>query len=310
MQNKYNYIFGPVPSRRLGWSLGVDIIPLKTCSQNCRYCQLGMNGKLTSQRKEYVNINNVLEDLERKLAEKVKIDYITISGSGEPTLNSGIGRLIAGIKRLTSIPIVVITNGTLLWDADVRRDLTLADVVMPSLDAPDQQTFELINKPDAGITFDMLLDGLMKFRKEFDGEYWLEVFLLDGLNTSAKQIEGFKQLISEIKPDRIQLNTAVRPVTDQSAKMVTEEEMKHIADILGDRTEVIASFSGKKEIISDNVSDTIILQTLKRRPCTIEGLSVSLGVNANAVVKIIDALLKEGLIISEQKPAGTFYKPA
>jgi wyosine [tRNA(Phe)-imidazoG37] synthetase (radical SAM superfamily) len=305
---KYKYIYGPVPSRRLGWSLGLDIIPLKTCSQNCRYCQLGMNSDVTIKRQEYVDISLVLKELERKLAEDVKIDRITISGSGEPTLNSGIGRLITGIKALTDIPMVVITNGSLLWDPQVRKELLAADTVMPSLDAVDQATFEMVNQPHKSITFEKHLEGLIKFRQEYSGQYWLEVFLLEGLNTSDQQIEAFAEHISRINPDRVQLNTAVRPVTDPAAKTVPQEKMNEIAKRLGGKAEVIAAFSKQNAGQSHYTSRSDVLETLKRRPCTIEGLSKSLDVNASVISKIISSLSEEKLIIAEQREEGIFYK--
>ena len=169
MPGKYKYLFGPVPSRRLGLSLGVDIVPLKTCSQNCIYCQLGMNGSQTTKRSEYVPVHAVLEELRQRLTEGLNADYITLSGSGEPTLHSKITSIIKGIKELTDIPVALITNGTLFTNPRVRAACLNADVVLPSLDAGDEQTFTKINRPHTDIKFVDFVDGLCKFRKSIGG---------------------------------------------------------------------------------------------------------------------------------------------
>ncbi|MGE4565096.1 MAG: radical SAM protein, partial [Victivallaceae bacterium] len=175
-----NYIFGPVPSRRLGRSLGIDLIPYKICSYDCIYCQLGRTTTKTMTRREYLPIDEIIAGIERKLKETCEFDYITLSGSGEPTLHSGLGVLIEAIKKLTRKPLAVITNGSLLKDAAVRAELMAADVVMPSLDAGTQEYFETVNRPCPGLLLDDVVDGLAHFSREFKGKLWLEVFLLGG----------------------------------------------------------------------------------------------------------------------------------
>ncbi|MHC4423584.1 MAG: radical SAM protein, partial [Planctomycetota bacterium] len=188
MAEEKKYVFGPVPSRRLGRSLGVDIVPFKVCTLDCVYCQLGSTINKTIERKEYIPIEPVLAELKDRLDGGLQADFITVSGSGEPTLNSRLGELIDGIKKITDIPVAILTNGTLLYRGDVRADCAKADVVVPSLDAGDEETFRKINHPCSDISIEKLVSGLCAFRKEFAGQIWLEVFLAEDLNTNAEQI--------------------------------------------------------------------------------------------------------------------------
>ena len=236
----YKYLFGPVPSRRLGRSLGVDIIPLKTCTQNCIYCQLGKDAPQTAERADYVSISDVLDELSRKIEEGLAADTITISGSGEPTLHVGLGDLIDGIHRLTDIPVAVITNSTLLYRADVRRDCAKADIVLPSLDAADAETFEAMNHPHPNLSFEELTVGLCRFAHEYHDKLWLEVFFCEGVNTDEASVGHFKELVGRIAPEKVQINTSVRPTVHSSAARVAEEKLHAIAEKLGDHVEVIA----------------------------------------------------------------------
>ena len=182
MNDKFKHVFGPVPSRRLGRSLGVDLVPLKVCSYDCIYCQLGRTTCKTVGRKEWVSMDAVLDELKRKLA--CRPDYITLSGSGEPTLHSRLGEIIEHIQAMTKVPVAVLTNGSWLWQRGVREALTLADVVMPSLDAGDELLFQAVNRPHPEITFEKLVSGLEQFRREFSGQYWPEVLLLAAVRTA------------------------------------------------------------------------------------------------------------------------------
>ena len=307
MTDNYKYVFGPVPSRRLGYSLGVDIIPFKTCTQNCLYCQLVKDAPTTTQIKPYVPIEPVFEEIKRKLDSGVHADYITISGSGEPTLNSRIGQLIDMIKQITDIPVSVITNGTLLWNPQVRENLKNADLVMHSLDAGDEEVFRKINKPDPSITFDMLISGLIEFRREFKGQIWLEIFMIDGYNTDDIQLARIHDLVAKINPDRVQLNTAVRPTAAAGVSLVEPMKLHAIAKKIGHNAEVIADFS--KAGIEENIDDLerAILDTLKRRPCSIDDLTAGLGANRNEISKYISILLDAGKINSQTRDTGTYY---
>ena len=199
---KYKYLFGPVPSRRLGRSLGVDIVPLKICSQNCIYCQLGVNAETTIDRRQYVDINEVLVELKSVVDEGLDADYITLTCSGEPTLNSRIGDLIDGIREITDIPIAILTNANLFFDPQVRAACCKADVVSPSLDAGDTESFKKMNRPHESINFDTFVEGLYKFRDEYKGQIWLEVFFCQGVNTDDEQVGKMREIIERIAPQR------------------------------------------------------------------------------------------------------------
>ena len=298
--SKYKYLFGPVPSRRLGRSLGVDIIPLKVCSQNCIYCQLGVNADTKVERAEYVDIDDVLRELKDAVDNGLDADFITLTGSGEPTLNSRIGELIDSIKSITNIPIAVLTNGTLLSDPQVRKDCCKADVVMPSLDAGSREMFEKMNKPHESIDFDAFIDGVSQFRKEYNGQIWLEVFFCDGVNTNESDIENVKLVIKRILPDKVQLNTSVRPTVEVDAVRVPKDKLEQIAAKLGGKAEVIADYSKLKNSQTVSVDTDKVTELLKRRPCTLEDLCNGLNAGRNEVVKIISLLDDEGIIHRKQ----------
>ena len=292
---KYKHLFGPVPSRRLGRSLGVDIIPLKTCTQNCIYCQLGKDAPQTLERKEYTPIESVLSELEQKIAVGLEADYITLSGSGEPTLHSQLGELIDNIRKLTDIPIAVITNSTLLSDRGVRQDCCKADVVLPSLDAGDSETFKKMNHPHPDLDFDQFTEGLIQFRAEYSGKLWLEVFFCEGINTDDASVQNIAEQIRRINPDKVQINTSVRPIVHAEAARVSEQRLNEIATHLGQSVEVITDFSKYTENTGKKVDLQIILETLQRRPCTLDDLCAGLGLSKEqlqpALVKL-DALSK------------------
>jgi len=308
MAEEPKYLFGPVPSRRLGLSLGADIIPLKTCTQNCIYCQLGVTGIQTLERKPYVPIEAVLSELKERIAEGLRADYITLSGSGEPTLNSEMGRLIDGIKEITTIPVAVLTNGTLLADPAVRAECAKADVVLPSLDAGDEETFRKINCPHKDIDFSAFVEGLCKFRAQYTGRIWLEVFFCEGINTSDEEVEKMRVLIERIRPDKVQLNTVVRPVADKSVVRVESARLAAIAERLGTNTEVIVDFSGIDSAPNVEVNTEDILQMLRRRPCSLDDICNGLSIHRNEALKYLAHLEAAGLIISQPADDTVFFK--
>lgn len=237
------YIYGPVNSRRLGLSLGISIIPPKTCNFDCLYCQLGRTARLSAVRQEYLKTEEVISELKLWLdnnpSEAKRLDYLTISGSGEPTLNLNIGRLIKEIKRLTAAPVAVITNGALLADPQARRDLMEADLVVPSLDAADEKAFARINRPHAGIKLEQVIEGLAQFRKDFKGKLWLEIMLVKGVNDDIRLIKKLKAAIEKIRPDRIQLNSPVRATAEKNIFPAGRKKLEKIKEILGERCEII-----------------------------------------------------------------------
>jgi len=212
------HIYGPVLSRRLGFSLGVDIIPFKTCTLDCAYCQLGSTRKTVCRRGSWFPPRVILAQIKEAVESGQKIDVITFSGSGEPTLNRDIGRIIRAIKKMTRIPVVVLTNGTLLTRKEVRRDLAAADIVVPSLDAVPGNLFRRVNRPNRALDPEKIIDGLVRFRKEFRGEIWLEIMLIRGVNDSPAHIKALRAAADRIRPERIQLNTVVRPPADTRSR--------------------------------------------------------------------------------------------
>ena len=207
-------------------SLGVDIIPLKVCPLDCLYCQLGKTSHKSIDRRDYVDAQEVLSQLQARIEQGLEADFITIGGSGEPTLNLQFGRIIDGIKGMTDIPVAVLTNGVLFYRQDVRDDCRQADVVLPSLDAADEQTFRRINRPHEGLTIENLIAGLSKFREEFSGRIWLEVLLIEGVNTADEQIAKIRDAIARIRPDKVQLNTAVRPTAESGINKLDAERLR------------------------------------------------------------------------------------
>jgi wyosine [tRNA(Phe)-imidazoG37] synthetase (radical SAM superfamily) len=308
MNHRWKYLFGPVPSRRLGASLGVDIVPLKTCNQNCVYCQLGLHGEATMERRAYVPIAEVLDELRAWLAEGDWADYITISGSGEPTLHSGLDELVRGIRSITNIKIAIITNGTLLQAPQVRRTCCLADVVMPSLDAGDAETFLRINRPHPNLDFDSFVRGLIDFRDQYRGQYWLEVFLIEGLNTSPDQLGKIRAIIERIRPDKIQVNTAVRPTTEPQVQRVEPARLAELAWQLGRRVEVIADFDRAGHRSCSAPDAQAVIEILRRRPCSMEDLSATTGYSPDLLKPILDELVKRNTVRLEMRGDTSYYK--
>lgn len=287
---KTGHIFGPVPSRRLGRSLGIDLVPAKSCIYDCLYCQIGRTTKKTIERKSWVSVDEIITELKDKLSAKP--DFITLSGSGEPTLYSDCGLLIEKIKQITDVPVAVITNGSLLFMLQVRKDLLKADVVMPTLVGGDEETFKKINRPTSEITFDKMLRGLIDFRREFKGKYWLEVFLIEGINDSDEQIDKIKKCIEKIQPDKVQLNTVTRPPSE-NVKPVSKMRLEQIAKRIYKNAEVIADFKTDSKTSDFKIQSDDIIEMLKRRPCSEDDIAAGLNISKIEVLKHIETLLTE-----------------
>jgi len=291
------YIFGPVPSRRLGRSLGVDLVPYKTCTFDCIYCDLGRTTHKTTSRQSYVTSGEIKKELELTLPTlDKKPDFITLSGSGEPTLNNNIGDLVRGVKEITSIPVAVLTNSSLLSLEEVRKDLLQADLVLPSLDAITPALFEYINRPAPSLKIEEVISGLIQFRKQYRGQIWLEVLFCRGVNDGKEEIEKLKEVIERIQPDRVQLNTSVRPPAEDFAFPLTLGQLEEIRKTLGDKAEIIPEFTAPLGEEFNSVKDTEILNLIRRRPCTTEDISKALGLRIDEVVKHLDHLRKTGAI--------------
>lgn len=307
----HKYLFGPVPSRRLGMSLGIDLVPHKVCSLDCVYCEVGKTTKLTNQRLEYIPYDKVVEELKQFMSSNPTIDFMTFSGSGEPTLNSRIGDVLTFVKtEYPDVKTAVLTNGTLLWDKNVRKELLKADVILPSLDAASKEVFEKINRPSPDISFDDYIQGLINLRNEYEGEIWLEILFLKGYNDSEAELVKLKEIIEKIQPDSIQLNTLDRPGTLGALTPLSKEELQKITHFWGlPNTMIIASANKRKELESYHGDvESAILETIARRPCTLDDLHSILGMHVNEINKYLSTLETEGKIVTNNLERGTFYQ--
>lgn len=301
------HLFGPVPSRRLGRSLGVDLIPPKTCPYDCIYCEVGPTTHQTCRRFSYRT-----DAIIRELADYLKSpgprpDVITLAGSGEPTLNLGLGRIIEAIKGMAEIPVAVLTNGALLYLPEVRRELAGADVVLPSLDAAREETYGAVNRPLPELTLKSLLEGLTSFRQEYRGQIWLEVMLLKGINDTEPELTLLRRALTKIGPDKIQLNTAVRPVVAAAARPLDQGEMEAAAAFLGGPVEVIASFN-RADIAGGQYQDEDVVEMLSRRPMTAPDLAKALGLPLGQVEARLKRLAESGRISFNQYHDREFYR--
>ncbi len=301
-------VFGPVPSRRLGFSLGIDTVPYKTCSLDCIYCQVGRTTNKTIERKEYISCDDILPEIEKiLLKQKERIDYITFSGSGEPTLNSRMKTMINSIKKLASIPIAVLTNGTLLFQPETREELMEADLVIPSLDAVSEEVFKKVNRPHHSLRIDKIIDGLSDFSQEFKGKIWLEIMIVKGTNDSPQEIKRMAGAIETIELDKIQLNTVVRPPAEEFAQPVNLENLKKIKRTLGEKCEIIAGFERpNQEFYSEDIQKGI-LTMVKRRPVTLLDISRSSGIHQNEAIKYLNILEKEDQISTKVYREKRYY---
>jgi wyosine [tRNA(Phe)-imidazoG37] synthetase (radical SAM superfamily) len=294
---KNQYLYGPVPSRRLGRSLGIDLVPHKICTYDCIYCQIGKTTEKTLSRKEHVPVKEIMEEVERFLKEETSsIDYLSLTGSGEPTLHSGIRSVIEGIKTITSIPVVVLTNGSLLYEEEVRQDLLRADIVLPSLDAVSSEVFMKINRPRPGFFIEKVIEGLVEFRKVYKGQIWLEILFCKGVNDSKEELLRMKKVIDRIRPDHIHLNTVVRPPSEKWAVPLNQKEMEEIRAFLGDKASIISEFDRHPPVLSERDIQEEILKILKRRPLSLKDLSKGMGIQANEIEKYIQPLVAQGKI--------------
>jgi wyosine [tRNA(Phe)-imidazoG37] synthetase (radical SAM superfamily) len=302
------HVFGPVPSRRLGRSLGVDLTPRKVCSFDCIYCQVGRTTRKTTEREQFMAASDIIAEVRAKLKTVPRPDYITLSGSGEPTLHAGIGEIIDGIRRITDVPVAVMTNGSLFYDPEVRRACLHADLILPTLDAGDEETFQAINRPAGGLTLARVAEGLVALRREYPGRIWLEVFLVEGVNSSPEQVRKIGAIAERIRPDRIQLNTAVRPTAEPGVKALSEAALAELAKLLGPKAEVIADFRSTDEKPAFESRGGEVLDMIRRRPVTAADIAAGLGIPPETAAARVRDLLARNLITTERRGGKDFYR--
>ncbi|MGC8641911.1 MAG: radical SAM protein [Isosphaeraceae bacterium] len=255
------YVFGPVPSRRLGQSLGIDPVPLKTCNWNCVYCQLGRTSHPINERRDYIPPDEIVAEVKEALDRHgpAAIDWVTFVGSGETTLHASLGSMIRRVKSLTSLPVAVITNGSLLKLPEVRRELLMADAVLPTLDAGSDLLYRKINRPLAELSFTSLVDGLIAFRQEYSGQLWVEVMLIKGLNDTEASLEGIAGILRRVGPDQIHINLPVRPPSEPWVLPASVGCVEQARAILGPIAQVVPPGAGDLNLAdSADVRETIV----------------------------------------------------
>jgi wyosine [tRNA(Phe)-imidazoG37] synthetase (radical SAM superfamily) len=310
-----NFVFGPVPSRRLGISLGVDVIPPKTCTLDCIYCEAGRTRRTTIRRCAYVPAAEVVRQVGAALRKGGRVDWITFSGCGEPTLHSGLGEMIRAVKRMTRIPVAVLTSGTLLSDPHVRRALNDADLVVPNLDAGSPCVFRRINRPHPSLRLSRVAEGIARFRRRFSGRLWLEVVLLKGVNDSPRELARIAALAARIRPERIQLNTVVRPPAHPGAKPLDAGGLRAarlvLSKALGDiPVEIVAGFRGSGGARRRGGIGRAILEYLARRPATARNLAEGLGVRPGELAKPLARLAAAGAVEKTSFGGKKYYRAA
>lgn len=303
-----SHVFGPVPSRRLGFSLGVDPLVPKTCTMDCVYCELGGTTDKTVCRSRYVDPDEILRELERRVAEKPRLDFVTLSGSGEPTLSSDLRALIEGAARITSVPVAVLTNGSLLTDPDVRSALSGASVVVPSLDAVSRDAFERVNRPHPSLDPTEIARAIASFAADFEGEVWLETLIVSGMNDDYGEIRLIAEAIEEIQPDRVQLNTVVRPPAAEYALPVSGKRLHEIASFIGPGAEVVAPPSGPAQPGAGAHAADRIVEMASRRPVTSIDVARAVGTSQADAAKILDSLVREGLLELVRQGQTLYYR--
>lgn len=301
MKEKETLIFGPVRSRRLGRSLGIEMVPRKICSMNCIYCEVGKTTNLTIERKDYYPWELIEKSIFQAKELEDNFDVLTFTGSGEPSLNIHFEKAILLAKKIIKKPIAVLTNATLLHIPSVRSALAEVDIVLPSLDAGTSETFKKINHPHPEIELKTIIENLKALREEMKGEMWLEILLVEGINDSEEELKALKSAINYINPHKVQLNTVVRPPAFEGTKPVSFEKLKKIAQFLGDKAEIIVSkerLDKAKETFKDLEKEKIkkeILNYIKRRPSTLEELSLALKIEKEKIKNVLEEFISEGL---------------
>ena len=312
------HLFGPVFSRRLGLSQGIDLLPPKTCNFNCIYCEINRAPQLSCERGEHVPTDIIIAEIDGLLEDEERVrdlDVFTITASGEPTLHTGIGRIIRHLKEKTDKPVAILTNGSQLHLKEVREDLSRADIVIPSLDAARPESFRKVNRPaECSADLDTIIKGIARFSHEFTGEIWLEILLVENINDTIEDIAALKNAIERIRPTRVQLNTVARPPYESFAKPLTRKRMEEVkeeiekgyaghVDILAGSKETEVTDKGKgrngsSEKISLESAEDEIIEMVLRRPCTVLDIAGTLNLETERASQILQNLANRGDLIA------------
>lgn len=308
---KYKYLFGPVNSRRLGSSLGIDLLPYKTCSYDCVYCECGLTTELTTERKEYVPVNEVIAEIDNYLESHPRPDFITFSGSGEPTLHTGLGRIINHIKdSYPSEKVAVLTNTSLIAEAAVQNDLMRADLVVPSLDAISEDVFNKIIRPAENISIPKIMDGLLDFKSKYTGRMVLEIFIIKGINDTEIEIDKYKNYIKKLNPDGVQLNSLDRPAPIEWVEPVDFGYLEDLRAMFKPiPVQVIKRPVSPENILKyENDIEETVCGILSRRPSTLDDLIYAVGMKKESIVEYLDKMVVQGRIIKKEGTRGIFYR--
>lgn len=300
-------VYGPVPSRRLGLSLGLNIIPAKTCTLDCLYCQCGRTTRKTLQRRSFYPVREVLAAV-RAAVKQHRTEFITFSGAGEPTLNADIGRLIRALRREHRIPVAVITNSTLLSDPQVRRDIGAADLVVPSLDAADQRTFARVDRCHRDLKVDAVIDGLVRFRRQFRGQLWLEIMLVKGVNDAPEHLARLRLAADRVRPDRIHLNTVVRPPAEKRARRLSYAELEQVQLLFGPGSEIADSPLRRRQRRFAGPPDRELVNLVRGRPVTAADAARSLGLEPGLAARALSRLARAGRVRRVEFWGKVFYE--
>ncbi|MCP4682991.1 MAG: radical SAM protein [Desulfobacterales bacterium] len=302
-----SYVFGPVPSRRLGLSLGVDLIPPKTCTFDCLYCEVGRTTEKVLNPKPFIPVEELIGKVERQVLKSTP-DTVTLAGSGEPTLNPEIGQLIASIRKITEIPLAILTNGSLFWKEEIRSRVLEADIILPTLTSVFDNTFRMIHRPHPELEIAQIIDGLEKLRRDYKGQIFLEVVLLAGMNDSEKEIEGLKAAIDRISPDKIQLNTVARPPADSRAISLDIKKMEEIMIFLGEKAEIVARPHVTGKVREKSSLTSRLLEMVKRRPLKTDDIAKALGLSSDEVEDLVNGMLSKEQIRKQEYSGDVYYK--
>jgi len=308
MKKNYKYIFGPVPSRRFGLSLGIDLLGSKICSMDCIYCEVGRTINLTMKRDEYVPAREVLDEIRDFLeTNSEKPDYITFSGMGEPTLHSSIGFIIDRIHEMTDIPVCVLTNSTTITNENVFNSLLGADVVVPSLDALNANSIKKLNKPVQGLDFKKIVEKLSEFKKAFKGRLLVEILFVKGINDNESELEVLYKAVNEINPDGLQIHTVARPSMSGHADPVSDEFLEYARNYFSVSSSKIGEFNKINKNYSQSDEDMIV-SLLKIRPCHFQEILDSTGITETKLNELLEGLNNKGEIKKMNFNDITYYK--